>query len=86
MLIRLNECVAISDSGLLFNARTGESFSVNPLGLTILQMIRNNRQKAEIRQSLLEEYDVNAETLDSHFEEFLLFLKRFKLIEFLPAS
>jgi hypothetical protein len=79
MKIRKN--IAISEAGLLFNPVTGESFSVNPIGIEILNMIKENKTHEEIYGFLLEKYTTDRTTLDNDFHDFIDLLSHNHLIE-----
>lgn len=51
--MQILEEIKISDNGFVFNARTGESFSLNPIGLKIIKMIATNCDFDEVRKNNL---------------------------------
>lgn len=73
------EEIKISDNGFVFNSRTGESFSLNPMGLEMIKMIAANSDFDEIRKSILEKYDVDDLTFEKDFYEFCAMLKHHQL-------
>ncbi len=73
--------LAISDSGFLFSASTGESFTLNAIGNEILSMLHQKKNKDEILQTMIENYDVDNVTLEKDFEDFITQLKNYQLIK-----
>ncbi len=79
MKIRKN--IAISDSGFLFNPSTGDSFSINPIGHEIVQMIQNEKSEIEIIDALTADYAIDKNTVEKDLYDFINMLKTHKLIE-----
>lgn len=77
--MQILEEIKISDNGFVFNSRTGESFSLNPMGLEMIKMIAANSDFDEIRKSILEKYDVDDLTFEKDFYEFCAMLKHHQL-------
>jgi hypothetical protein len=46
--MKLRKDVAVSEAGLVFNPTTGESFSVNPIGVEILNLMREGKKSDAI--------------------------------------
>jgi hypothetical protein len=78
--------VAMSDTGVLFNMITGESFEMNKIGMLIIEKIRKNYSKEQIKQFLLSEFEIDRETVERNLEEFLHSLIRHQLVELLPED
>lgn len=76
----LSKDIAISDSGLIFNPRTGESFFTNPMGISIINYLKDGRSNHEISLLLAEEFNVEFETVERDILDFLSLLKHFQLI------
>jgi hypothetical protein len=79
MNIRNN--IALSDSGFLFDPSTGDSFSVNPIGMEIIRMIKGGKTDPEIRQYLLSTYQADEATVEKDYYDFLKMVEQFHLIE-----
>lgn len=73
--------IAISDSGFLFDANTGDSYTVNKTGQVILSMIKEGADTEEIAKNIMEEYDVEKSTLMHYIDDFVNMLKRYELFE-----
>lgn len=78
--MQISEEIKISDNGFVFNSQTGESFSLNPMGLEMIKMIAANSEFDEIRKSILEKYDVDDLTFEKDFYEFCAMLKHHRLM------
>ena len=79
--MKLRKNIAISESGLLFNPVTGESFSVNPIGIDLLTMIRAGNTQEEIINALLAKYSTDKATIENDFQDFINLLSHNHLIE-----
>ncbi len=71
--------IALSEAGLIFNPVTGESFTVNPIGISILNLLKQGKDLDTICQLLLEEYNVEAAIVERDVMDFISLLKQFQL-------
>jgi hypothetical protein len=79
MKIRKN--VALSDSGFLFNPSTGDSYSVNEIGRTIIDLFQNGKNDEEIIKSITNEYMIDKNAFEKDLYDFKNMLKTHKLTE-----
>ncbi|TAD99466.1 MAG: PqqD family protein [Bacteroidetes bacterium] len=79
--MKLKRNIAISDSGFVFNPSTGDSYSLNPVGLEILTLAKAQKNKDEIRQYMLDNYLLDLDTFEKDFDDFANMLDHFNLIE-----
>ena len=79
--MKIKPHIAISESGVLFNGATGDSFSVNPIASEILEMIKENFTRDQIFEKLQEKYDVHLERLEGDLYDFLAHLRQLNLVE-----
>jgi len=79
--MKVKQDVAISESGYVFNPVTGESFSVNPVGIRIIHYIKEGRQAEEISGLIMDEYSVDEKTFDKDYQDFTGLLFSYGLIE-----
>ncbi|MGH9892303.1 MAG: PqqD family protein [bacterium] len=56
---------------VLLNLNTGVYFTLNEVGTRIWQLIEQRRNPSQIRQTLLEEYNVQREVIDADLNELL---------------
>lgn len=79
--MKINNNVAISDSGFLFNPVSGESFSVNPVGAEIINMLKEEKSLEQISKHLHAHYSTEETTIEKDLYDFVGILKQFNLIE-----
>jgi len=79
--MKLKSYVAVSESGVLYNASTGDSFSVNPVAISIINMLKEGEEEDAIKKRLLQDFDVDAERLDEDYYDFIGHLKQLNLLE-----
>jgi len=79
--MNINKNVAVSDSGFVFNPTTGESFSVNPIGNEIIELLKAGKTIDQISQSILDNYNTEMDVLEKDIYEFFELLKQYSLVE-----
>jgi len=79
--MKLKSNIAISDSGFLLNPSTGESFSLNPMGVSMLKMLNEGKEYSEIESIILDEYDTSKSNFDKDFQDFIGVLNQLNLME-----
>ncbi len=79
--MKLRKNVAVSEAGLLFNPVTGESFSVNPIGVEILNMVREDKSPDQISKAILSKYSTDRDTFEKDYHDFIGILEHHNLIE-----
>ncbi len=79
--MNIKKDIAISDSGFVFDPTTGESFSLNPLGVKILTLLKDGDDQKEISNFVLQQYEVDSDTFENNYYDFLNMLKQFNLTE-----
>jgi len=80
-MMKVNKNIAISENGFIFNAGRGDSYSVNPIGKEILEMIKEQKSQDDIKSYILDTYDVDEETIDKDLYDFITQLSNNNLIE-----
>lgn len=78
--MKINENLAISDNGFLFNPTTGESYTVNPIGAEIIEMLKSGETEERIMSRLLDIYDTDKKTLEKDLHDFSDILKQYQLL------
>ncbi len=71
--------LAISDSGFVFDPRTGDVFTVNTTGRAILLMLKEGVEAAEIVEKLQDQFDIEGEDVSRDVLEFLAILRDYGL-------
>jgi len=73
--------IAVSEKGLVINTYTGELFTLNNLGIEIINLLKQGKSKEEIINFIISNYDVDENTLNIDFYKFVELLEYFKIIE-----
>lgn len=76
----------INDEGFAFDPRSGNTYSINPTGLFVINAIKAGASGDQIVEQLAERFEVDAQTADRDLEAFLNALARFRLAEREVAS
>jgi hypothetical protein len=79
--MRLKKNIAISESGFVFDPNSGDSFSMNRIGLEIIEMLKQGKTDSEIIPGLLDKYDIDSASLDKYYYDFIAMLKYYQLID-----
>ncbi len=79
--MKLKSNVAVSDSGFVFNAATGDSYSINPIGQFIFNLIKNGATEEEVIKHILKKYSVDRPTAEKDLYDFKKILESYKLID-----
>ncbi len=67
---RLKE-LAISETGLVFDPSTGSIFTANATGVQILMALKEGKSPAQIKTSLMDEFEVSENTAEMDIQDFL---------------
>jgi hypothetical protein len=79
--MKLKKNIAISESGFVFDPGTGDSYSMNPIGIEILNMLKEGKNQEEIFGYILDKYEVDQDTFENNYFDFLGMLRQFNLLE-----
>ncbi len=79
--MKINKNIAISDTGFVFNPLNGESFSVNPIGVEIFDMMKEDKSFEEIMKTMLAKYTIDEATFEKDYFDFVTILKHHNLID-----
>ncbi len=79
--MNIKKNIALSDTGFIFNPSTGESFSVNPIGVEIIKLIRDGKEKDQIKESILEKYQTDDATFERDYYDFVNIMNHYNLTE-----
>jgi hypothetical protein len=79
--MKIKKNVAISESGFIFNPTTGDSFTVNPIGIEIFNLIKSDKTYEEILKTILAKYNTDESTFEKDYNDFLGMLELHLLIE-----
>jgi hypothetical protein len=79
--MHLKNNIAVSESGFMFDANTGDSYSLNKTGRIILKLIMEDKTSQEIAAIILPEYEIDQQLLLHYIDDFIQMLHRYELIE-----
>jgi len=79
--MRLKKNIAISDTGFIFNPSTGDSYSINPVGMDIIHLMQQNKAKSEIKEIIMTDYSCDEATFEKDYYDFTMMLRNYKLLE-----
>lgn len=80
-MISLKKNIAISESGFVFNPTTGDSFSLNGVGTDILKLLKEGKSESEIKTTVRTWYDIDEDTFEKDYYDFLKMLGQYKLLD-----
>ena len=79
--MKLKPNIAVSDSGLVFNPLNGESYSLNPIAIELLNQVKEQKAYEKIESLICEKFDVDKITFEKDFLDFVSMLKQYQLLE-----
>lgn len=79
--MKVKNNIAVSDNGFVFNPASGESFTVNPVGLIILNLMRKGLEHNEITSSLKDQFHVDAATAERDYFDFVEMMRQYRLMQ-----
>ncbi len=79
--MKIKKNIALSDSGFVFDPATGNSFSTNPIGLEIIQLLKAEKSKPEIVKEIVKLYETSEEVAERDFNDFANVLHKMKLLD-----
>ena len=79
--MKLKRNIAVSETGFIFDPSSGESFSLNPIAVEILDMIKKDFNADKIQTEILNKYEVDSKAFENNYFDFIAMLKSFNLIE-----
>lgn len=77
--MKLKRNIALSDSGFVFDPSTGDSFSTNPIGLEIIQMLKEGKTDDDIKQHIVKNYMTDDASFEKDYYDFVNTLSKLKL-------
>ena len=79
--MKLKKNIAISESGFVFDPSSGDSFSLNPVAIEIMEYLKTDKAYEEINQLILDKYDVDQTTFERYYYDFINSLRQFDLLK-----
>jgi hypothetical protein len=81
MSTHIKSGLRISDQGMVFDPSTGESFTLNPTGLIILNLMVEGADDTSIFEKMSRDYQITREEFDRYLLDFMSVLKSSQLLE-----
>ncbi|MEI6822153.1 MAG: PqqD family protein [Bacteroidota bacterium] len=79
--MRINKNIAISDMGFVFNPTNGESYSVNPIGVEIINLLKEDKTYEEIMAVIMKNYNTDEASFERDYFDFTNLLLHFNLTD-----
>jgi hypothetical protein len=79
--MKLKKNIAMSDTGFVFDPATGNSFTTNPIGIEIIQMLKQDKNDKEIEEEIHKNYEIDQETFERDLFDFMNVLTKMRLTE-----
>lgn len=79
--MKINKNLAISENGFCLNPMTGESFSINPIGAEIIQLLRQELSPEQVVKQLCTEYNIDEATMEKDLFDFISIMKHHQLMQ-----
>ncbi len=79
--MRIKKNIAVSDTGFIFNPSSGDSYSVNPIGMDIVRHLKQNKEIVEIKHAIMSDYVCDDATFEKDYYDFTMMLRNYKLLE-----
>lgn len=78
---KLSSNLAISRNGFLFMPSSGNSYTLNSVGIFIIELMKNNTPNNEIVNRVAEEFDIDEKSAERDLDDFINQLKQYKMLE-----
>ena len=79
--MKLKKNIATSGEGFIFNPGTGDSFSTNAIGADIISLLKDEKPKQLIIDTICSMYDVDQNQFEKDLDDYLSQLKDFSILD-----
>lgn len=79
--MKIKKNIAISESGFIFNPSSGDSFTVNSVGMEIIKLLKENFSSEDIITKISEDYMCDKSTIERDIYDFMKLLESYKMNE-----
>jgi len=79
--MKIKKNLSVNDNGFVFDPVTGESYTLNPVGLEMLKFLQEGQHKEEIKQFYLNNYLLDEWGFEKAFLDFTALLDKNQLLE-----
>lgn len=73
--------LALNDEGFVFDPTTGNSFTTNNIGLSIISYLKEGKNNKDILELLSTEFEIDSDTAQRDLNDFLAQLRVYRLFE-----
>ena len=80
-MMKVKSNIAVSDNGFVFNPGSGESYTVNPVGLEMLNLLRKGHSHSEIIAAIQAQYVADAAMIERDLLDFLEMMRQYRLMQ-----
>ena len=77
----MNENLALSENGFLFDTRTGSTYSLNRTGTFLLRHVIDGASRASLAERLVATFEVRPEVAERDVAQFLFRLKELRVVD-----
>jgi len=78
---KIRKDIAISESGFVFNPSSGESYTVNGIGIELFKYIKEEKSYEEIRDLIIDKYDANEDVFEKDYQDFVAIMEYNNILE-----
>lgn len=71
--------LALSDTGFVFDPTTGNTYTLNETALAIVRLLKQDKTKEEIIQSIISEYEVDSDEIERDYSDMVIQLSELGL-------
>lgn len=71
--------LALNEEGFVFDPTTGNSFTTNGIGLSIIHHLKDGKDSEQVLHALLEEFSIDQDTAQRDLIDFLAQLRMYNI-------
>ncbi len=79
-IMNIKQNISISKNGFLFDAETGDSYSVNKTAAEILNLMKEGKNESEIKNAIVSKFEVDELVFERNYYEFTNLLKHMNIM------
>jgi hypothetical protein len=64
--------LALSDTGFVFDPTTSNTYTLNETGLAIVRLLKIDKTKEDIIQSIISEYEVDSDEIERDYSDMII--------------
>lgn len=80
--MKIKPNIAVSDNGFIFNPGSGESYTVNPVGLDIINLMRKGKSNPEIIEAIQQNFAVEQMQAERDLLDFVEMMRQYRLLQY----